>query len=540
MAAEFMLRRNLVIQALLIGGVPLLLLASSACDKSHGAEDSGVTFDALPPVDGGGADGSPDGSISPAGDVGGPCDGAEMCDALCIEESMGWQDGYCSAECDAGQACPEGSFCTPVGRSAFICLAGCDPSATGRQCRTGYGCGSSFMLDGPVCVPGCFDATDCGPGLSCDPDGGFFGEGTCFDSGAEVGSGCESADMCPAGAFCLEEYFSGWPGGTCIEGGCDPDAGTGCNAGDVCLPAGRGGACFAGCTDARDCRPGYQCTDGGGPRGARYCGPGCTSDAQCSDGRVCNPALGTCDEPFDPAELGEECSTAEGLCAGGTCMTEYESGFPFSYCVYLGCDPAAPDPGCGGGNVCVEDRDGTGVCLKACEGLPDCPRDGYDCRPSDAADSTSETACLPACTTDASCANDGFVCNEGTGRCRPPFDPASIGQACEDGSCEGGSCLDEMHDGWPGGTCGFPGCRLSGTGPAEPCPSGSVCTDDGHGDPDIGTCVEVCNTSSSSCRTGYACITTGVATEGYCGPACTGDADCTDGGSCDMASGFCR
>jgi len=520
----------------------LLLSAALGCGESHGDEDTSIDFDATMPPDGGTEDAPEDVVMPPASDVGSPCESAAMCDELCIEEEQGFPDGYCTADCSGGAGCPDGSICTQVGRGVFICFDECDPSAEDRTCRMGYGCASSFMLDGPVCLPGCYDDTDCGTGLRCDPDGGFAGEGTCFDPDSMLGDACTDDVMCPAGGFCLGEGFSGWPGGACIRGGCEPDTGSGCEAGEECLPAGRGGACFAGCASDADCRDGYECSESSAHPGREVCTPGCTDDAQCSDARVCNPAVGYCDIPFDGTDLGQECSTVEGVCGGGTCLTEFESGFPFSYCAYFGCDPeAAPAAsGCPAGGVCAPTADGTGVCGLGCSASTDCTRDGYDCLPSDAEDPTSATACLPACTLDASCANPGFECNEGTGRCRPPFDPASLGERCElVEECEGGRCLDEPSEGWPSGTCAFPGCRLSGTGPAEMCPSGSVCADDGRGDSEIGHCLEACSTMTSSCRPGYTCVVSAPATDGYCGPSCTSDTECTGGRTCDGASGLC-
>jgi hypothetical protein len=401
------------------------------------------------------------------------------------------------------------------------------------------------MLDGPVCIPGCYDDTDCGTGLRCDPDGGSVGEGACFDPDSSVGDACVDEVMCPAGAFCLGEGFSGWPGGACIRGGCDPDSGAGCETGEVCLSVGGGGgggACFAGCADDTECRTGYECAESESS-GRRYCAPACTDDAECSGGRVCNPALGYCDDAFDAGDIGAQCSGPDDdNCDGGTCLTEFESGFPFSYCVYVGCDPeaAAGASGCPGDSVCAEGAAGLGVCLLACEDGLDCTRDGYDCLPTDAADATRPTACLPACTTDASCANVDFECNEGTGRCRPAFDTASLGAACAAADdCEGGVCIDEAAEGWPSGTCALPGCRLSGTGPAEPCPSGSVCVDDARGHPDIGACLETCSSLTSTCRPGYTCVVEAPATDGYCGPACSDDTECTAARTCDSTTGLC-
>jgi len=438
-----------------------------------------------------------------------------------------------------------------------FCLDECDLASPERSCRMGYGCATSFMLPAPVCIPGCTDESDCSDGLACDPMGGFVGAGSCYDPTSSLGDACADVADCPSSSYCLTEDEAGWPGGACIGFGCDPDSGTGCDGDAVCLRGGGGGggACADGCSIDSDCRDGYSCEPSAEHPELTYCAPACTDDAQCTGGRVCNPAAGTCDVPFDRDDLGRACSSdPASLCAGGTCRTEFSSGFPGSYCFYDGCDTSAEPTaaGCPGDGVCVAVGDGTsGICLDGCVALADCPRDGYDCIPSDRADPTSPTACMPACTTDASCANMGFVCNEGTGLCRPDFDETELGVPCDgpdtcsavcsrrSGCASGGVCLREEDEGWPAGTCTFRGCRLSGTGPAEACPTGGVCVDDTEGNPEIGVCLTECTVGmSGGCRAGYACVDTGTGT-GACRPACT-TSDCTGGRTCSMTTGLCE
>ena len=519
------------------------LLFGAACGESHTSEtDAGITFDARPAPDTGV---TPDVDAGPApveGDIGAPCGTMDDCESFCLSEMDGFRDGYCTAPCDADTACPTGSTCTPIGRGMSICLADCDPGAMMRSCRAGYGCADSFMLPGPICLPGCTDDTDCPDGTMCDPDGDFTGAGTCFDPTSEYGDACTDSVECPSDGFCLEEDFGGWPGGACIGFGCDPDSGSGCADGAVCLRSARGGGlCVRGCGSGADCRDGYDCVTDDEFTDRMYCGPSCTSDAQCSDGRVCNPGTGICDVAFDPSDLGVPCSTDESVCGGGTCLTEFESGLPGSYCTYVGCDPSmtgAAD-GCPGDGVCLAIGD-TAICLDGCATDVDCRAD-YRCRPADPADGTSELACRPACETDDACANDGFECNVGTGLCRGPFDTADIGEPCSAGSgCDGGSCISEADDGWPAGTCAFPGCRLSGTGMAETCPMGTVCVDDTVGDPTLGVCIDACTVGGTTCRSGYACVAVGgSATEGACQPACTAT-DCSAGRTCNTTTGLCE
>jgi len=514
------------------------------CGESHSTDtDAGITFDATPAPDTGVTPEIDAGPPVTEGDVGEPCGAMGDCESFCIDEGDGFPDGYCTAPCDADNPCPTGSTCTPIGRGMSICLAECDPDAAMRSCRAGYGCADSFMLPGPVCLPGCTDDTDCPEGTMCDPAAGLGGE--CFDPGAAVGDECTESAQCPMDGFCLAEDFGGWPGGACVGFGCDPDSGTGCGDDAMCLRSGRGGGlCVRACDSGTDCREGYDCVASGEFPERTYCGPACTSSDQCSDGRVCNPGVGVCDVAFDPDELGVACSTDRTACSGGTCLTEFESGLPGSYCTYVGCDPSMADgsagaDGCPGDGVCLSVGD-TAICLDGCTTDTDCRAD-YRCRPSDPAEASSPVACRPACETDDACANDGFECNVGTGLCRPAFDTADIGEPCTGpATCEGGACITEADEGWPAGTCAFPGCRLSGTGMAETCPTGTVCVDDETGDPTLGACIDACTVGTDTCRPSYGCVAEGgSATDGACRPACEAG-DCGTGRTCNATTGLCE
>jgi hypothetical protein len=274
-----------------------------------------------------------------------------------------------------------------------------------------------------------------------------------------------------------------------------------------------GGLCIDGCAAADECRAGYSCEAGDTFPERNFCNPACTEDSQCTSDRVCNPALGTCDVPFDASQLGGVCSAGRGSCDGGTCLSEFQTGWPDSACVFVGCDAGQPDAedGCPGDGVCLDPGDdGSSLCAAACESPEDC-RSGYSCQPIDPDALERGTACLPACTSDADCGNDEFVCNEGTGFCSEPFEPSILGAACAGpDECTGGRCLLE-EDGYPGGLCAATGCRLAGDGPSEPCPDDSQCIDDEVGDPEVGSCLPTC--AEGECRDGYAC------TEGVCRPA---------------------
>lgn len=472
---------------------------AAGCTETHdgGTDAAVITFDANFP------DGGEDAGVPPA-NIGDPCRDEGDCDgedSYCDAEFPG---GYCTAVCAADLPCPDGSTCIETMAGA-TCFEACDfEAADGDFCaREGYGCADMVG----VCLPGCDVDAECGTGLVCDPDGGFNGEGSCHDPSGTLGDACEETAMCPPDTFCLSERFSGIPGGVCGAFGCDPMTGDGCPDNGTCVSTGRrGGICLLACEDDTGCtRDGQECV---ASTNGNYCGPS-----------------------FDPANLGQVCSAGRGPCTGGVCLGEGSSGWPDSYCVATGCDPAA-GTGCPGDGVCIEGTGGLGVCLDGCAAQADC-RAGYDCRPADASDPASATACVPGCDDSMVCGNDGFECNLGTGLCTEPFVPASTGEPCaaaED--CTGGRCLTEADDGWPAGTCTYPGCRLRGTGREAECPTDTTCVDDGSGDPDLGVCVDSC-AMDTDCRPGYACAM------GACRPACTAT-DCGTGRTCNTTSGLCE
>jgi hypothetical protein len=357
------------------------------------------------------------------GNVGAACTSRGDCTGsadTCIPEQPGiLPGGYCTTVCDPADeaSCPTGSTCIEIGMGQAFCFQDCDPGASERQCREGYGCAGRIGTS--VCIGGCTDATDCDAGQECDPTGGELGSGSCFTPGASIGGACTVDGDCPTGGTCQPEEGTGWPGGACLGGGCDPMTNEGCDAGDACLPTlfGGGGVCADGCTTDADCRTEYACREASGFPGRTYCAPGCASDAECTvAGFVCNPGAGTCAVPFDPADLGDACSFRT-PCEGGTCLREFDSGYPGGFCAYVGCEVGVSGS-CPGDGVCAP-RGTRNICLSGCAADSDC-RDGYACRPSVAGDPASVTVCTPACTTDDQCPGRGTECDTTTGLCVVP------------------------------------------------------------------------------------------------------------------------
>ena len=404
---------------------PALVLALAGCGSTHTTDDmtdagpivfdlDGARFpDSPPPPE------EPDATVGP-GNLGAACASAGACTGsadTCIPDQPGFlPDGYCTAACDPADeaSCPDGSTCIEVGMGQAFCFLECDPS-TGCE-REGYGCASGIGLGANVCVGGCTDAADCPMGLECDPTGGDLGAGSCFNPAAMIGGECASEGDCPSGGACQPEEGTGWPGGACLGGECDPETNMGCDAGDACLPTifGGGGVCAKGCTTDTDCRAEYACREATGFPGRMYCAPACETDAECSvSGNVCNAGAGTCAPPFDPDRLGGTCGFRE-VCEGGTCFREFDSGYPSGYCAYLGCEVGVSG-GCPGDGVCAP-RGRSNVCLDACAADTDC-RAGYACRPSNPDDAMSPTACMPACTTEEHCPSRSTTCDVATGLC---------------------------------------------------------------------------------------------------------------------------
>lgn len=402
-----------------------LLVASLAigCGDSHVSgepTDAGpITFD----LDGArlpDAASEPDAARAP-GNVGAVCSSDADCTGgadTCIADPDLLPNGYCTASCSVSDAasCPEGSECIQFSPAQSFCLASCDPASSERQCRAGYGCASGIALGGNVCVGGCFDASDCGAGRACDPRGGQLGSGQCYSEDAVVGGSCASDSDCTAGGSCQPERETGWPGGACLGGSCDVESNEGCDPGDACLPTtfGGGGVCVAGCESDEDCRESYVCLESSATPGRRYCAPGCASDEACTvSGHVCNAGGGTCAPPFVAGRLGGTCSFRE-ACVGGTCLAEYDSGYPSGYCAYLGCElgtsGTCPDDG-----VCGP-RGNRNVCLAPCEDDAGC-RAGYACRSVDPEDEDGPKACVPACSSEADCPSRITTCDTDTGYC---------------------------------------------------------------------------------------------------------------------------
>jgi hypothetical protein len=209
-------------------GVPLLLLATTACQGSSSNSSAGVHDSGTEGADTGSSGHDAAGGPPEAGGDGGhpACnpDGGAAVESPCDASS----DCLCPASC-------QGGFCAP----------GCTGNA---DCPTGS-----------ACVQSSCTFVECGPLATGGPNGNYGGvcnasgtnDGTCTPS-ADIGAG--SSPMCPVGWICA-------PGGTSI---------TMCSFGQTQPPA-------------QTCIPGFLCYASGASSGT------CTQSCGPSDGGACPP-----------------------------------------------------------------------------------------------------------------------------------------------------------------------------------------------------------------------------------------------------------
>lgn len=123
------------------------------------------------------SDAAPD-VLRATGVAGDECNERELCAPFtCIDVTMGFPGGYCTAGCMTDSECGPNSVCTEVGRSR-VCLRRCAAGGDGRDCgRAGYLCYTLFdrgTMGG--CLADCrirTDATGCGPNAMCNATTGF-------------------------------------------------------------------------------------------------------------------------------------------------------------------------------------------------------------------------------------------------------------------------------------------------------------------------------------------------------------------------------
>jgi hypothetical protein len=188
-------------------------------------------------------------------------------DPICLDQSLGFPDGYCSQFCDvAAPDCLGDSVCFDLGISAHgVCLDGCTSNS---DCRPGYLCGDKG-LSTLVCTlapeANCTDQqdNDADKLIDCSDPDACQTSANCIPGPSPLGAACTTNSQCDTFAgndpLCLTQQQNNWPGGYCTEW---------CNSNADCGPAGlcrswnfSQGQCFKKCSGVADCRPGYVCSD---------------------------------------------------------------------------------------------------------------------------------------------------------------------------------------------------------------------------------------------------------------------------------------
>ncbi|MEZ4459718.1 MAG: hypothetical protein R3E66_08290 [bacterium] len=258
--------------------------------------------------------------------IGEPCANVATCasgqDAICINETQGWKDGYCTEACSL--SC--GNF------SLYHCAFYDTASAKG------------------LCVQNCSVDADCrADGYGCD-DRDNDGVKECVPSGTgtgTIGSACAGRWECAGG---VEGLCLPWPGGYCITS-CTNDAvcGAGAHCGFVDSSNGIG-SCASNCAADTECRVGYACYDADNdgikecvPLGTRAVGQPCNGFQEC-DGRE------------------------RAACVAG-------GGFKDGYCL----QDCSQTNTCPIGSTCIPVEGNEAYCFKSCLTDTQC-RDGYRCK----------------------------------------------------------------------------------------------------------------------------------------------------------------
>ena len=170
----------------------------------------------------------------------------------------------------------------------------------------------------------------------------------------------------------------------------------------------------------------------------------CTTDADCVDGGVCDPATNECVECLLDADcpLGKKCDGETNQCVGcladADCAGDLVCDSTLDLCV-----ECLDDADCGDGGQCDEAMN---VCIE-CVDDADCAYPDANCAFSVCIDGECVTGAVP----------DGLPCSDG--------DPCTLDDQCEGGECVGGvtdpDCVPTGCEGDPDGT---------------PCDDGDDCT----------------------------------------------------------------
>ncbi len=370
-------------------------------------------------------------------------------DNTCADASKVCINGYCLDKCSA-DSCGEGFYCADNG----ICSPKEDPSKD-PECSDSKPCTDTSKS----CVKGV-----CQPN-SADPE-------------------CSDAKPC---ADTTKK---------CINGVCQAKSnGTACSGSQKCEVPGR--VCSNGqCVTKNEAK---MCANDAACDASQYCDSArcvdrCTTEAGCTDHRVCN-AEGKCVEKCytNKCPSGQACDST-GLCVDGECTAWQrcsEGGFDKSYVCDVEnrkCIKRCSAGTCGAGKYCDSEE---GLCFEGeCSEVDECT----GTKVCDLA----KHVCVEKCTDDDSCGDKDKLCDT-DGRCVSP---------CAHGTCKGGKVCDPESK----------LCIVAECSDLDACPINyQVC--------ESGVCKDKCTMMGVKCDDGFICDKN----NGHCVPACTADS-CTESG----------
>lgn len=326
-------------------------------------------------------------------------------------------DGSVAADgqsCVVGDPCDDGDACTLDDQVA----EGCVCAGTAMGCEDGETC-TVDVCDSGECVSTflCDDGDPC-TADACDPSGTCSSSPLC-DDGLEC-----TKDVCESGV-CSGELKNGWclggDGDVCLSHYAE-DPGNTCRLCDAQAADGTGWVVLV---DGAPCDDGDACTQG------EFCELGiCLAKYP----TIC-PPMGTCVEAT--CEPGEGCVGVpiEGACNDGNSCTVGD------LCVQGECIGGVDAPTCDDGDICtLNDFCESGACLGGPD-LLDCddedPCTNAVCTPQKGCQQESQCVDDDPCTIDG-CLEDGScVFDPASGPCEDD-DPCTYGEACQDGTCQGG------------------------------------------------------------------------------------------------------
>lgn len=473
-----------------------VVLVFQGCAKLLGGPLDGVFV-----LDNGGADGSVLGStVASCQSRGAEC-GEFFDDALGVV----FQCGVCSSNerCVSNRCVCETLSCDELGAECGFQNNGCSQLTSCGKCETLYpGDANKAFCDtqgkcgpAPVLPTTCEEVRALGQAADC----GVVGVGeTTLDCGS-----------CPGREQCINNRCEGYEPLSCEEltGG-----------GILCgtFPTGAGGEITCACGLNERCAAGNVC---------------CTPRTVCpADG--CGVIPDGCGGTIDCGGCGDGETCLENVCCGGT--PECPVGVCGAQVLVCG---QVLECGCGAGECCVGDDDGSGVCH-----MPSCPTDGScgdnlddgcggkvsgcGC-PENHVCNAGMCDCVPR-----TCPTDGSECGTLDDGCGGQINchvcPEDGAQTCYEGSCCEPSCPADGSCGLVSNGCG--GQKTCECAEGEACINGKCATPECPADAECGINVVagVALSCRGPCESGVTCAerADGVYACGDCSATCPADAQC--------------